>query len=49
MRIDRIVNRGLFKNRSHLIEQDLREMLKEPRFQEVLNEKEDDFPTLRGR
>ncbi len=49
MRIDRLVERGLFKSRSQLVKQALREMLKEPRFQEVLNEKEDDFPTLKGR
>ncbi|MGC9049643.1 ribbon-helix-helix domain-containing protein [Pyrobaculum sp.] len=49
MRIDRLVEKGLFKSRSQLVKHALREMLKEPRFQEVLNEKEDDFPTLRGR
>lgn len=49
MRVDRLIERGVFKNRSHLVKQALEELIKEPKYQEVLNEKEDSFPTLRGR
>jgi len=50
LRIDKLVERGLFKSRSHLIKQALRELLSDPRFQEALKERDDDdFPTLRGR
>jgi Arc/MetJ-type ribon-helix-helix transcriptional regulator len=48
MRMNRLVEGCLFKSRSQLARHALREVLKEPRFQEVLNENESDFPALRG-
>jgi Arc/MetJ-type ribon-helix-helix transcriptional regulator len=47
LRIDKLVEKGLFKSRSHLIRQALRELLSG--YQEALKERDDDFPTLRGR
>ncbi|MFZ8807813.1 MAG: ribbon-helix-helix domain-containing protein [Pyrobaculum sp.] len=49
LRIDKLVEKGLFKSRSHLIKQALRELLSDPGYQEALKERDDDFPTLRGR
>jgi Arc/MetJ-type ribon-helix-helix transcriptional regulator len=49
LRIDKLVEKGLFKSRSYLIKQALRELLSGPGYQEALKERDDDFPTLRGR
>jgi len=50
LRIDKLVERGLFRSRSHFIKQALRELLSDPGYQEALKEHDDDdFPTLRGR
>jgi Arc/MetJ-type ribon-helix-helix transcriptional regulator len=48
LRIDKL-EKGLFKSRSHLIKQALRELLSDHEYQEALKERDDDFPTLRGR
>jgi Arc/MetJ-type ribon-helix-helix transcriptional regulator len=49
LRIDKLVEKGLFKSRVHLIKQALRELLNDPGYQEALKERDDDFPMLRGR
>ncbi|RFA94611.1 CopG family transcriptional regulator [Pyrobaculum aerophilum] len=49
VRMDRLIERGLFKSRSHLVKEALKELLKDPKYREALREEEDDFPTLRGR
>ncbi|ACB39548.1 ribbon-helix-helix domain-containing protein [Pyrobaculum neutrophilum] len=49
MRMDKLVERGVFKNRSHLVKAAIEELLRDPKYQEALRDKDEDFPAMRGR